>query len=141
MSSKTLRGSCLCGKVTYKVDLPDPPDVNFCYCSHCRKSSASLFDAYVIIPKTAMTIEKGQELLTTHSIKGDSGDPVKRIFCKECGTRLYGTCDNPVVEKMFDGFGALTMGIGTLDVPVKEMDGWKKAKEYYKDQKVLIKLN
>jgi hypothetical protein len=100
-----------------------------------------LFDAYVIIPKSAMTIEKGQELLTTHSINGDSGYPVKRIFCKECGTRLYGTCDNPEFEKMFDGVGALTVGIGTLDVSVKEMDGWKKAEEYYKDQKVLIKLS
>jgi len=141
MSSKTFPGSCLCGKVTYKVVLPDPPEVNFCYCSHCRKSSASLFDAYVIIPKSAMTIGKGKAMLTTHSIQGDSGYPVKRIFCKECGTRLYGTCDNPEVAGMFDGVGALTIGIGTLDIPVKEMDGWKKAEEYYKEQKVLIKLN
>jgi len=88
-----------------------------------------------------MTIERGLELLTTHSIKGDSGYPVKRIFCKDCGTRLYGTCDNPEFAGMFDGVGALTMGIGTLDVPVKEIDGWTKAEEHYKEQKVLIKLS
>lgn len=141
MSTGTLSGSCLCGKVTYKVVLPDPPEVNFCYCSYCRKSSASLFDAYVTIPKSALTIENGEAMLTTHSIQGDSGYAVKRIFCKECGARLYGACDNPESAGMFDGVRRLTLGIGTLDIPVKEMDKWKKAEEYYEDQKVLVNLN
>lgn len=50
-------------------------------------------------------------------------------------------CDNPESAGMFDGVGGLTLGIGTLDIPVKEMDKWKKGEEYYKDQKVLINLN
>ena len=40
---------------------------------------------------------------------------------------------------MFAGVEALTMGIGTLDVLLKGMDGRKKAEEYYKEQSALIK--
>ena len=90
------------------------PTGELLYCSHCRKSSASLFDAFVMIPKTAMKILTGKENLTEHSIKGDSG-------YKASGTRVVGWCENPKDSAMFDGVGSLTMGIGTLDVPMKKL--------------------
>jgi hypothetical protein len=141
MSEKKIYGSCLCGTVTYDVTLPSTPTVNFCYCSHCRKSSASLFDAYIMIPKTAITILTGNENLMEHSIKGDSGYPVKRSFCKGCGTRVMAWCENPQDSAMFDGVGALTMGIGTLDVPTEQIDKWKKGEKLYEGQRALVMVD
>ena len=140
-AEKTYTGSCLCGKVTYSATLPTPPTVNFCFCTHCRKSSASLFDAYFFIPKTAFQITSGQENTTTFEIKGDSGNPVKRVFCKNCGTRVCGWCENPEDSAMFGGVGSMTFGVGTLDVPPKEIDGWKKGDKWYEEQKMLVKID
>jgi len=140
-AEKTYTGSCLCGKVTYSVTLPTPPTVNFCFCTHCRKSSASLFDAYFFIPKTAFQITSGKENTTTFEIKGDSGNPVKRVFCKSCGTRVCGWCENPEDSAMFGGVGSMTFGVGTLDVQPKEIDGWKKGDKWYEEQKMLVKID
>jgi len=94
-----------------------------------------------MIPKTAMKILTGKENLTEHSIKGDSGYPVKRVFCRDCGTRVAGWCENPKDSAMFDGVGSLTMGIGTLDVPMEEIGKWKKGEKCYEEQRALVNVN
>src|SRR5579862_2370739 len=138
MSTSPRRGSCLCAKVQYEVQLPSIPTVHFCYCSHCRKSSASLLDAFLILPRPALNIREGKENLTEYCIKGDSGYPVIRVFCKDCGSRIYGYCTTPKDEAMFEGRGGLTMGIGTLDVATQELDTWLKGDTYYEHQRCLI---
>jgi hypothetical protein len=92
-----------------------------------------------MIPRTALTITKGKENLTENSIKGDSGYDVKRAFCKDCGSRICGWCTTPKDEAMFDGAGSLTMGIGTLDVPIEEIDTWKIGEKFYEQQTALIR--
>lgn len=94
-----------------------------------------------MIPKTAMKILTGKENLTEHSIKGDSGYHVKRAFCKDCGTRVVAWCENPKDSAMYDGVGSLTMGIGTLDVPMTEIDKWKKGERWYEEQRALVKVD
>jgi hypothetical protein len=141
MSAHQISGSCLCGHVTYEVTAPDPLKVNLCYCSHCRKSSASLFDAYLIIPTPAFHIRKGREHLTTHSIKADSGADVMRTFCNLCGTRISGNSTNKRDMEMFDGKGATTVPIGPLDVPTEEINKWEKGEEWYTDQRIVMKMD
>jgi hypothetical protein len=41
---------------------------------------------------------------------------------------------------MFKGRGALTMGIGTLDVDTQELDKWTKGETYYEKQRCLIHI-
>lgn len=76
-----------------------------------------------------------------YSIKGDSGYPVKRSFCKECGTRIMGWCENPQDATMFDGIGSLTMGIGTLDVPMEQINRWKKGEKWYEEQRAFVTVD
>ena len=140
MSTSTRKGSCLCGKIQYEVRLPSSPTVHFCYCTHCRKSSASLLDAFLVLPRPDLIITRGKENLTDYSIKGDSGYPVIRVFCKDCGSRIYGYCTTPKDEAMFEGSGALTMGIGTLDVDTQELDKWTKGESFYEKQRCLIHI-
>jgi hypothetical protein len=136
-----LKGSCLCGKVTYTVNVTDPVTAHFCYCSHCRKSSASLLDACLIIPKDEFHVIDGQELLTEYAIKADSGADVVRVFCKECGTRICGKSNNPRDLKEFDGRGAMTAPIGPLDVSVDDIKKWERGEEWFQDQRALMKLD
>jgi hypothetical protein len=78
--------------------------------------------------------------LTTYTITGDSGHAVHRAFCKDCGSRIYGLCENPIDSKSFEGRGAITVGIGCLDISAGEIDAWNRGKEYYEEQRVLVHI-
>lgn len=77
-----LRGSCLCGGVTYEVRGP-LDDVTFCHCTQCRKTSGH-FDA--------ATSCKPEDL---HVVADDtlrwyaSSDAADRGFCGTCGSSVF----------------------------------------------------
>jgi hypothetical protein len=73
MTEQKVRGSCFCGKVTFRVTLPARPEINYCFCRDCRKLTASVFNAYVIVPKAALEFLSGEDNLTGSSLKGDAG--------------------------------------------------------------------
>lgn len=75
------RGSCLCGAVSFEVDVALPgPDV--CHCSQCRKFSGHCF-ASTDVPKSAVVVH-GSENLSWYS-----GAKARRGFCKTCGSSLF----------------------------------------------------
>ncbi len=41
-----IKGSCLCGKVTFEIS-GEPSSLSYCHCSRCRKA-AGVFSAVVI---------------------------------------------------------------------------------------------
>lgn len=81
---REMRGGCLCGKVRYSANA-DPAMVAVCHCRNCQKQAATAFSVVVAIPKSAMSIQ-GQ--LKTYQDRGDSGQPVRRNFCPECGSPI-----------------------------------------------------
>ncbi len=81
---REMRGGCLCGKVRYSANA-DPAMVAVCHCKNCQKQAATAFSVVVAIPKSAMSIQ-GQ--LKTYQDRGDSGQPVRRNFCPECGSPI-----------------------------------------------------
>ena len=79
-----IKGSCLCGKVTYRVDEKFSV-IECCHCLVCRKSHASAFSMGVTISAESFVILTGNELLTQF----ESSANKKRVFCSVCGSQLY----------------------------------------------------
>jgi hypothetical protein len=80
-----MTGGCLCGQVRYAANA-DPVFVGVCHCTHCQKQTGTAFSVLVGIPKSAMSIQ-GQ--VKTFHDTGDSGQPVERHFCPECGSPIF----------------------------------------------------
>ena len=62
--SDTLRGSCLCGGVTFEVVLPFRR-ANHCHCERCRKHSGAFGLTQGRVPREQFTLLSGAELIRT----------------------------------------------------------------------------
>ena len=100
-----LNGGCLCGAVRYTSNAT-PEFVGLCHCTDCQKHTGSAFAIMVRLPKTALQI---QGTIKTFSKLGDSGNPILRHFCPECGSSI---ADEPTARP-----GMINLNAGTLDDP------------------------
>lgn len=98
-----ISGGCLCGKVHYRADV-EPIFVGICHCLDCQKFSGSAFAAVVAVPKAAVVVTG---TLKTFTKNGDSGQPISRWFCPECGS---GIMDEAALMP-----DAVMLNVGTLD--------------------------
>lgn len=80
----SMQGGCLCGKVRYSTDA-DPIFTGVCHCKNCQKESGSAFSVDIGVPKPALTVTG---TLKTYTDRGDSGQPLYRKFCPECGSTV-----------------------------------------------------
>lgn len=78
-----LKGSCLCGGVTIRVEgeLEHQPEA--CHCTQCRKQSGSFLTA-VNVRKRRLTI-RGDEHVGWYR----SSEKVERGFCTTCGSTIF----------------------------------------------------
>ncbi|MBV8167993.1 MAG: GFA family protein, partial [Alphaproteobacteria bacterium] len=67
-----------------------PAFLAVCHCKNCQKQAGTAFSVVIAIPKSAMSID-GQ--LKTYHDRGDSGQPVLRNFCPECGSPITSDVD------------------------------------------------
>lgn len=79
----SLKGSCLCGKVRYRLDGIVPDRVAHCHCIHCRKFHGAAFSTFVQPLSWRWT--SGVELIQAYVLE-DNG--ATRQFCCMCGTSL-----------------------------------------------------
>ncbi len=97
------QGSCLCGKVKYKVK-GMPKVVAHCHCIDCQKLTGAGHST------GAMFSEKNLELegeVGEYKLKSENGSEVTRIFCINCGS--------PILGKNSDMRGYVTISLGTLE--------------------------
>lgn len=80
-----LDGRCLCGGLRYTCDA-NPLLTAICHCPHCQKQTGTSFSLLVAVPKGSLRIE-GQTLKTFDDV-GESGLPVQRRFCGNCGSPI-----------------------------------------------------
>ncbi len=75
-------GGCLCGRVRYTLT-GDAAFSGLCHCRNCQRYTGSTFEAVVVYPASAVSVE-GE--LKTYQDTGDSGKSVFRRFCPNCGS-------------------------------------------------------
>ena len=86
-SKRSLTGSCICGKISYKVNLAltNPPTASRCNCKACEKPgytavSADPADFTLLSPAS-------KDQLPDFKCRSRDGH---RYFCDECGVQIYG---------------------------------------------------
>jgi len=77
-------GSCLCGKVRYRIE-GSFENFYLCHCSRCRKGSGSAHAANLFSSTATLTWLSGQSSVTTFQL---SGTRHARSFCVACGSAL-----------------------------------------------------
>lgn len=88
-----IRGSCLCGAVSYEITGSFKMMGN-CHCSICRKSNGAAFATWGIIDADQFCWSKGEE----HVQRYESSPGTHRCFCKRCGSPLVSTHSGKVGE-------------------------------------------
>ena len=78
-------GACLCGGIRYSTEA-DPVLTCVCHCKNCQKQTSSTFSILVAVPKGSLKIQ-GETLAAVQTM-GESGQPVTRRFCRNCGSAI-----------------------------------------------------
>lgn len=98
----SLKGSCLCGKITYQIN-GELKDVLNCHCSMCRKAHGTAFRTRATVRSSEFKWLTGENLVASY----ESSPGEYRTFCSKCGSNLITKFDmNP------DTYG---FPLGTLD--------------------------
>jgi hypothetical protein len=100
-----LKGSCLCGTVTYQID-GDIDTVIMCHCKKCRKSNGTAYGTNAPVKTSAFKLLSGAEALGEFMSTPD----LARRFCRNCGSPIYS--QRPSTPEL------VRVRIGTLDTPI-----------------------
>jgi hypothetical protein len=100
----TMRGSCLCGAVSYEIDGP-PLLARNCHCSRCRKARSAAHAANLFAPAEHFRFTRGEDQVASYRVP--DADRFSQSFCRICGSPM------PVV---YPGRGAV-VPMGSLDDP------------------------
>jgi hypothetical protein len=96
-------GGCLCGRVRYTAT-GAPAFSAICHCRNCQRFTGSAFEATIGFPTASVSVQGD---LKTYNEISDSGRPVRRRFCPNCGSGVLAEAD---------AFPGITIFLaGTLD--------------------------
>jgi len=95
-----IKGSCLCGRVTYEVE-GSFEFIGNCHCTNCRKSHGAAFATWGILKPGTFRWTSGEELVEGY----ESSPGQTRCFCRTCGS--------PLVSKHSGVVGEVV--VGTVD--------------------------
>lgn len=93
-----LEGSCHCGAVRFSVTSHTPVPFMRCYCAVCRKTDggggytinlAGVADSLEVTGESNVTVYRASEELVDGGAEDDGLSPLRRHFCKKCGSALY----------------------------------------------------
>jgi hypothetical protein len=79
-------GRCACGSVRFEFEF-DPTFVAVCHCLDCKKASGGEAATFFAVPEEKFSLLSGAPR-SFHYI-ADSGKGLDRLFCPDCGARLY----------------------------------------------------
>jgi len=85
MAETNLKGSCLCGAVTYEVT-GEATRFYHCHCSRCRKATGTGHASNLFLQPGTLTWLSGAEQV--RSFKVPEAKRFTNVFCANCGARL-----------------------------------------------------
>lgn len=85
MESQKCKGSCLCGQVSYEVEIANS-EFDLCHCSRCRKVTGSAHASGLYLPSEQFKWLSGEEHLIRYDI--DEEETFSHCFCKICGSSM-----------------------------------------------------
>jgi hypothetical protein len=83
--STTVKGSCLCGGVTFEATTPALA-FRYCHCTRCQKATGAAHAANLFVPQEQFRWLSGENLLRRYDLPGAKRFAVS--FCTVCGTRV-----------------------------------------------------
>jgi hypothetical protein len=95
-----LRGSCLCGAVTYEVE-GEPMRCWNCHCSRCRKARSAAHATNLFVHADGTRFTRGEDNLS--SFKPPEAERFTQVFCRTCGSPM------PRIDRV-RGFAVVPMG-------------------------------
>jgi hypothetical protein len=104
-----IKGSCLCGQVSYEIS-GEPMFVGHCACTSCQKTTGSGHSSVAAFADDAVKVH-GE--VKSYQGLGDSGQPTVLQFCANCGSRLF---SRPTVMP-----GAVIVSLGTMHEGADEL--------------------
>lgn len=81
-------GHCLCGAVRFTL-AAEPLVTRVCWCRDCQHLAAN---GTVNLLMAADAV-RSDGVLAEHTKPADSGNPIRRQFCPQCGTHLFSRSD------------------------------------------------
>ena len=117
-----ITGRCLCGQIAYEFD-NEPSMTGICHCLNCQRQAGSAFSTLAGVPKAEFTITTGEPKLYVDN-DTESGNPVERYFCGNCGSPIYSAIDSQP-DNIF-------LKTGTLDDTAQftpQFHAWTKTKQ------------
>ncbi|KAK7537106.1 Mss4-like protein [Phyllosticta citribraziliensis] len=117
-------GGCLCGNIKYQIQPAAEPVYSvICHCDNCKRATGTHYLCNTIFQKDHFSLTSGAPK-TYRDGATDSGTPLYRHFCGDCGSGLFIT--TPLVD------GIVSILSGTLD---RAAVNWKPNKEQYIEDK------
>jgi len=113
--SKTYRGSCHCGKVSYDVELDLSGPVLACNCSMCGRTGALMAFA----AEDKFTLRSGEDALSDYQFNKKR---IHHLFCSNCGVRSFARGQGPGGAMCMINVRCLE-GVDPLALQVKQWDG------------------
>jgi hypothetical protein len=112
-----IKGSCLCGAVSFEIQGP-LRSARYCHCTNCRKFSGMGYAAWGLAETSQLTIAP----LVPKVTKFNSGGGF-RVFCSACGSPLW---YEPAGRPQLRGIPLGAIDAGGVAQP--EMHVWTKSK-------------
>lgn len=84
MNTSVARGSCLCGAVRFRANLPTKW-VAHCHCTYCRRAHGAPFVTWAGFAAEQFTVEP-------HALQPawyESSPGARRAFCPQCGSPMF----------------------------------------------------
>ncbi|KAF4542900.1 Glutathione-dependent formaldehyde-activating family GFA [Lasiodiplodia theobromae] len=124
MTDQPTTGGCLCGAIRYSIAASATPIYSvICHCVNCKKATGTHMVTTSIFLEPQFTLTSGTPKAYRDAAT-DSGTPVFRHFCGDCGSNLYIT--SPLLEEI------RAVCSGTLDDATVK---WRPNKEQYIETK------
>ena len=98
------KGSCLCGKIRYRIN-SELRDFGYCHCRSCRKTSGSAHGANAGVARQHFDLSDPGGVLREY----ESSPGKYRTFCSNCGS--------PIFAYLVATRELVRVRLGTLDTP------------------------